>query len=68
VNNGKGDAPRPVNLKVYRENYAAINWGKSKRPTLNAERSTSNTEFMRTMGYECVTEAKAYRLRGLLDL
>lgn len=26
--NGKGDAPRPVNLKVYRENFDAINWRK----------------------------------------
>ena len=26
---GKGDKPRPVDLKIYRENYDAIKWKKS---------------------------------------
>lgn len=28
--NGKGDKPRPINLKKYRENYDSINWGAKK--------------------------------------
>jgi hypothetical protein len=28
---GKGDAPRPVNLEIYRRNFDAINWRKSKK-------------------------------------
>jgi hypothetical protein len=28
---GKGDKPRPVNIKVYGENFKEINWGKTKK-------------------------------------
>ena len=28
--NGKGDKPRPTNLKKYRDNYSQINWSKPK--------------------------------------
>jgi hypothetical protein len=69
---GKGDAPRPVNLKVYRDNYDRINWKKNRQfiehPTIEDARRESHLEFMKAMGYNCATEEEAYRLRGLLDM
>jgi hypothetical protein len=63
---GKGDAPRPVNGKVYRENFDAINWQRSNWQ--DEIRIPSHLEFMRSMGFQCKTEEEAYELRGLLDM
>ena len=60
--NGKGDSPRPTNMKVYRENYDAIDW--TKRPPVKE----SHLAFMRSQGFQCATEDEAYELRGLLDM
>ncbi len=58
--NGKGDSPRPTNLKVYRANYDAIDW--------HTKTGSGHLKFMREMGFECKTEEEAYELRGLLDM
>jgi len=78
--NGKGDSPRPTNLKVYRENYDAINWSpltikhaewhlpcvpSESKPATGKE---THLAFMRSMGFECASEEEAYELRGLLDM
>jgi hypothetical protein len=60
--NGKGDSPRPTNMKVYRENYDAIDWSKP------ATCKESHLAFMRSQGFQCASEAEAYELRGLLDM
>jgi hypothetical protein len=61
--NGKGDSPRPTNLKVYRENYDAIDWTKRGAPV-----TESHLAFMRSQGFQCASEEEAYELRGLLDM
>jgi hypothetical protein len=59
---GKGDSPRPVNLKVYRENFDAIDWRQRDVASI------SHLEFMRSIGFDCRSEEHAYELRGLLDI
>lgn len=62
--NGKGDSPRPTNMKVYRENYDFIF---RKRVPVPTERE-SHLAFMRSQGFQCASEDEAYELRGLLDM
>lgn len=39
--NGKGDKPRPTNLKRYRDNFASINWKpQPKQPVSTAPQCT----------------------------
>ena len=62
---GKGDRPRPVNGKVYRENFDYI-FRKGVWPW-DFEKE-SHLAFMRSQGFACASEKEAYDLRGLLDL
>ena len=58
--NGKGDKLRPCNIGVYRENYAAIDWGHEPAQQVGSHPGAAHVVWLLKIGHELVNRGHGW--------